>query len=206
MVPPSALPGRIVFEDDQAHPPEKGPKPRLELRTVDPVNAEPASSDVTADGLFQLTGVQPARYRVMLSWNSAYVKAVTLGSNQMEGNVLHLRNGSAGAPLTVLLSSAFGSITGNVSDRDIPVAGARIVLLRDDFVSLGDVTFVVSEESGSYSIPNVRPGKYRLAPIDENDGGPRAGNVDDYEDVLVRVDVQPKDKLTRDLKRHSPVQ
>jgi hypothetical protein len=205
VVPPSHLPGRIVFEDEQARPPENGPKPRLEVRTVDPISAGPALSDVSPDGLFELTEVPAARYRVMLSWTTAYVKAVILGSNQVDGNVLYLRNGSAGAPLTVLLSSAFGSITGTVYYGDTPVAGARVALLRDDFVSLGDVTFVVTNESGSYSIPNVRPGKYRIAAIDENDDGPRAGNMDDYEDILVRLDVQPKDRLTKSLKRHAPV-
>ena len=223
VVPPSDLSGQVVFEDEQARPQPASPPPptpqnqqarredsrapRVELRTVDPglMNAEPAVSDVAADGAFHLAGVRAARYRVMLSWTSAYVKAVTLGTNQVEGNVLHLRGGAAGASVTVLLSSAFGSISGTVSDGAGPASGARVALLRDDFVSLGDVTFTTTGDAGAYSYPNVRPGKYRIAVVEEDDNGPRSGNLDDYEDILVPVDVQPKDKLTINLKRHPPV-
>jgi hypothetical protein len=205
VVPPSDMQGQIVFEDEQARPQPNAPKPKLEVRTVDPVSAAPTVSDVAPDGTFRLNGVAPARYRVMLSWPTAWVKAVTLGTTQAEGNVLNLRGGANGAPLTVLVSSAFGTISGKVLDGDNPVAGARIALVRDDFVSLGDVTFTASDASGSYHIANVRPGKYRLAAIEEIDDGPRAGNMDDYEDILARIDVQPKDNVTKDLKRHRPV-
>jgi hypothetical protein len=217
VIPPSDISGRVVFEDEQARPqpaPQKQQaqqgstrEPKLELRTVDPglMNALPVSSDVAADGSFHLAGVRAARYRVMLSWTSAYVKAVTIGSTQVEGNVLNLRNGAAGASVDVLVSSAFGSISGKVTDGDVPVAGVRIALVRDDFVSLGDVTFVSTDFAGSYSIGNVRPGKYRIAVVEENDEGPRSGNLDNYEDVLAKLEVQPKDKLTKDLKRHPPI-
>ncbi len=216
VIPPSDISGQIVFEDDEARP--KPPRqnqntqqastrrPRVELRTVDPgMFAEPVASDVAEDGSFHLAGVKAARYRVMLSWASAYVKTVTLGSKVMDGNVLNLRNGAAGASLSVLLSSAFGAVSGTVTDGDAPVAGARVALLRDDFVSLGDVAFTNTDGAGSYVIANVRPGKYRIAAVEENDNGPRAGNLDDYEDTLARIEVGPKERLTQDLKRHPPV-
>ena len=216
VVPPSDISGRVVFEDEQARPqptPQNQPaqqgntrRPRLELRTVDPgVYADPVASDVAEDGSFHLTGVKAARYRVMLSWPSAYVKAITLGSNQVEANFINLRSGAAGAPLTVLVSSAFGSVSGTVSDGDVPAAGARIALVRDDFVSLGDVTFASTDAAGSYTVGNVRPGKYRIAVVEENDNAARAGNLDDYEDILAQIEVQPRDKLKKDLKRHPPV-
>jgi hypothetical protein len=106
----------------------------------------------------------------------------------------------------VLLSSAFGSVAGTVTDGDGPVAGARVALLRDDFVSLGDVTFTSTDTAGAYAIANLRPGKYRLlAVVEENDNGPRAGNLDDYEDALARIEVEAKERLTKDLKRHPPI-
>ena len=178
--------------------------PRIELRTVDPgiYGASSATSDAAADGSFGFKGVIAARYRVMITWPNAYVKSVTLGNTQVDGNVLNLRNGSAGAALTVVLSSAFGAVSGTVRDQSGPVAGARVALLRDDFVSVGDVTFTNTDAAGAYNYQNVRPGKYRLAVVEEIDLAPRAGNLDDYEDILVHLDVQPKDKLTKDLKRH----
>lgn len=123
----------------------------------------------------------------------------------MEANWVNLRGGAAGASLTVLVSSAFGSISGTVSEGDVPVAGARIALVRDDFVSLGDVTFASTDTAGSYTIGNVRPGKYRIAAVEENDIAPRSGNLDDYEDALAVVEIHANEKAVKDLKRHSPV-
>ena len=133
--------------------------PRIEVRTVDPglYGTSFAISDVGPDGSFHLAAVPAARYRVMLTWPNAYVKSVTLGGTVAEGNVLNLRNGAAGAPLTVMLASDFGSISGTVSDASGPVEGARLALLRDDFVSLGDVTFAVTGEAGAYSLPECAP-------------------------------------------------
>ena len=218
VVPPSDISGQVAFEDEQARP-QPPPQnrqaqqgdtggPRLELRTVDPgvPNAVGAhASDVAADGSFHLTGVPAARYRVILSWTTAYVKAITLGSNRVEANWVNLRGGSAGASLTVLVSSAFGSISGTVSDGDGPVAGAKVALVRDDFVSLGDVTFANADDAGAYMIANVRPGKYRIAVVEDADNAPRAGNLGDYEDILAQIEVKPKDKLTLDLKRRPPI-
>jgi hypothetical protein len=138
----------------------------------------------------------------MLTWPNAYVKSVALGNTQVDGNVLNLRNGSAGASLTVVVSSTFGSISGTVADSSGPVADARVALVRDDFVSVGDVTFINTDATGAYNYQNVRPGKYRIAVVEENDSAPRAGNLDEYEDILVHLDVLPKEKVTKDLKRH----
>ncbi len=216
VVPPSPLTGQVVFEDEPARPQasksgqggrsgETG-EPKLELRTVDPgMFANPVRADVAADGSFHLAGVAAARYRVMLSWTSGYVKAITLGQHAAEGNVLDLRNGAAGAALTVLVSAAFGTVSGTVADDSGPVAGARVALVRDDFVSLGDVTFASTDAAGSYTIDHVRPGKYRIAAIEDNDTAARWGNLDDYEDIVARIEVQPKDKVTQELRRHRPV-
>jgi hypothetical protein len=218
-LPPSDVSGRIDFEDAQARPqpppqngqaqPGNSQAPTIELRTVDPgpvlPGAPPTKSEVAADGAFHITGVTARRFRVMLSWPTAYVKSVTLGSNRVEGNVLNLRNGAAGASVTVVVSSTFGAISGTVSDDDGPAPGARVALVRDDFVSVGDVTFVYADGLGAYSIPNVRPGAYRIAAIEDTDNGPRAGNLDDYKDVLAAIEVRPNEKIVKDLKRRPPV-
>lgn len=210
-IPPSDITGQVVFEDDQARPQAQqgsAPAARLELRTVDPGvpnGVGEHASDVAENGSFHVTGVPSARYRVMLSWPTAWVKAVTLGTERADGNVLNLRGGSGGASLTVLVSSGFGSITGTVTDDGGPVAGARVALIRNDFVSLGDVTFTTTDGSGMYKIASVRPGGYRIAAIEESDNAPRAGNLDDYEDVLAAVEIHSNEPLRQDLKRHAPV-
>ena len=182
VIPPSDIPGSIIYEDEAARPqppqqqgqrgaqavPQMPPSPgmaptaqrppdnrapRIEVRTVDPgiYGTSSAISDVAADGSFGLKGVVAARYRVMLTWPNAFVKSVMLGNVQVDGNVLNLRNGSAGAALTVVLSSAFGSVSGTVSDAAGPVNGARVALLRDDFVSVGDVAFTNTDATGAFN-------------------------------------------------------
>jgi protocatechuate 3,4-dioxygenase beta subunit len=217
VIPPSDISGHVVFEDEQARPGagaqkregRQGSTPqraRVELRTVDAglYNSAPIVSDLAEDGSFRLPNVPAARYRFMLSWQNAYVKSVTLGQERADGNVLYLRNGSGGASVTVVLSSTFGSVNGKVKDGDDPVEGARVALVRDDYVSTGDVTFMVTGADGAFTIQNVRPGKYRTAVVEESDNAPRIGNLDDYEDVLAHIDVPPKEKVTVDLKRHPP--
>jgi hypothetical protein len=105
----------------------------------------------------------------------------------------------------VLVSSAFGSVSGTVSDGSGPVAGARVALVRDDFVSVGDVTFATADITGAYKIANVRPGGYRIAAVEENDNAPRAGNLDDYEDILAAFDMHANEAAVKDLKQHPPV-
>ncbi|MEO8595233.1 MAG: carboxypeptidase-like regulatory domain-containing protein [Candidatus Solibacter sp.] len=232
VVPPSDLAGSILFEDEAARPPTpkqgaqqgqapnmpQGPQgpgmaanrgPRIELRAVDPaimmVQNSGLSSDVGPEGGFQLKGVAAARYGVTLTWPNAWVKSISLGSQTVEGNVVNLRDGSGGAALTVLVSSAFGTISGKVSDASGPVAGARVVLVSEDWISTGDNSMTVTEETGVYKFPRVRPGKYRIAAIEAGDSAPFMGVLDDYEDIFARVDVRPKDQLTKDLKRHAPI-
>jgi hypothetical protein len=203
VIPAADVTGQVVFDDDGARP--KGGA-KIELRTVDPgmMTIQPTVSDLAEDGTFRLMGVRAARYRVMLSWTGVFVRSVTVGTKQTDGNVAHLRDGAGGAPLTVVVSSAVGSVAGVVSDGNAPVAGARVALLREDFVSRGDCTLATTDASGTYSITNVRPGRYRIAVVDD-DSAPLLGNLDDYEDVMQRVEVAPKEKMTRDLKRHTPV-
>ena len=183
--------------------------PRVELRTVDPgLQAMPGNgftSDVGTDGRFQYPAIPATRYRVMLTWPNAWVKSVTLGSQQMDGNVVNLRAGSNGAPLTVVVSSAFGTVSGKVSDASGPAANARVALVREDWISTGDSATTTTDESGGYTFANVRPGKYRVAAVEDGDSGPAYGRLDDYEDVLARLEVEAKGQVSKDLKRHPPV-
>ena len=56
-----------------------------------------------------LSKVSPGRYLVHLTWG-AYVQSMLLGSTDIDGAILDLRNGSNGAALTVHASSITGEI------------------------------------------------------------------------------------------------
>jgi uncharacterized protein (DUF2141 family) len=197
IIPPFNISGQLVFDDERAKP--HGLK-RLDLANVDDGPA-PGAGKMEDDGSFLVQDVHPGRYRVSLSWKPAFVKSMRQGSAAIEGDILEVRYGGA-APLSVLVSSAAGEIFGTVSDASGPVANARVMLVQDE-----DVWFVdhaITGENGVYHFPDLEPGKYKLAAVDANDPAAANGHLDDYEDVMEIVEIQPGDKLSKDLKRHTP--
>ena len=226
IVPPFDISGIVQYEDEQAKPQPRqspqqqaqpqqaqggrqgqqpqAPQARLSLREANAPNMQmygagqqPATID--ADGSFTLHQLAAGRYRVELSWNSAYVKSVQLGPAQMPGRTLDLRNGAGGAPVTVVVSSVVAEVSGAVHIGDDPAPGKRIVLAPDP--SDGSRPFMAtSAPDGTYRLSNVTPGKYKLALIDDDDQAAMSGKgLDDYDDAL-EIIVSPGDKLTKDLK------
>jgi hypothetical protein len=203
-VTPSDIAGQLMFEDEQARPPsapDQQAPPRLELR--EPGGATSARADIGADGSFRLTRVQPGLYRATPTWPSVYVKSMELGTTAMDGSLLDLSNGSGGAPLTVLLSSATGEVSGVVKGESDPLAGARVMLVAEDPDAGFRPATITSGPDGSYGFAGLWPGKYKLAVVDANDYFAINGDLDEYEEALVRIEIHPKDKLTQNLKGHA---
>ena len=58
-------------------------------------------------------------------------------------------------------------------------------------------------QDGTYTIPNIPPGKYRLLVRDDdlNLSAARTGNgLEDYADIMVGVEIHAGDNVTKDLK------
>jgi hypothetical protein len=213
VVPPSDVAGAVTFDDDAAKqaaqpagpttapggPPQKVQAlPRISLREIDGGTA-PLPADVHADGTFHLAGVQPGRYRVTLSGQPGHVKSMQLGQVQFEGNLLDLRNGSAGQPLGVLVSSEKGEISGTVTRNDVPVRARVALVWADAGIHEQTVAITIAEADGKYHL-SVAPGRYKLAAVEEDDAM-LWDRIEDYEDALVSVDLHAGDQLTLDLKR-----
>src|SRR5207247_9156473 len=144
----------------------------------------PQPAQIGEDGSFRLEAVQPGRYRVTLSWGPAYVKSMRLGQVGIEGNILDLTNGSAGAPLSLLVSSAVAEISGVVRDDKGPAAGVRVVLVQAE-AEMGTMPgFATSGADGTYKIGAVAPGKYKLAAVEESAMAAIQSIELDYEDEL----------------------
>ena len=218
MLPAEDLKGQLEFDDEMARPkpPEttrqtapgapaaQQPQAAMSMRRIvlrDPNNMGPMKmAEVAEDGSFTIEKVMPGRYVVLPNGFPAYVKAVRLGQTTEDGPALDLRNGAGGAALTVTLSSAYGGISGVVSDDKGPAAGARVVV-RD--ISNRNITSgAISAADGAYSIKNLPPGKYKLLVLDENESDlmPNGPNPDDFDDGAETIEVRPKETLTRDLK------
>jgi hypothetical protein len=202
LIPPFDITGVVRFEDEQAR--GQG-QPQTAATRMPPrrILLQPAGgagmyavqpADVAADDTFTLEKVQPGRYRVNLGWGPAYVKSVRLGSTETEGDILDVSGGPAG-PLTLVVSSVAGELSGTVTDSKGPVPGATIQLV---FVGGGVQPRGVAktDQGGVYRFGGIPPGAYKLLFVDET------GEVEDEADSPEFV-LRSGDKLTRDLKQPS---
>jgi hypothetical protein len=169
-----------------------------------------ATAPVGADDTFRLEKVPAGKYVVSLSWDTVYIKSMQLGSRTIDGAMLDLSNGSAGAPLTLLLSAATGSISGIIRDDKGNPVDARVVLVRDDETGDFRARYATAKRDGVYSFPNLPPGNYKLLAVPEDDAdviAPRIGatepELSDYEDELEKVEVRTGEKVSRDLTRQA---
>jgi protocatechuate 3,4-dioxygenase beta subunit len=125
------------------------------------------STEVNADGTFQLVGVPPGKYQVRVQGGppAAYLKSVRYHRENTPDNVLDVRAGDDQGPLEVLLNSAGCQVDGNVTDRDgLPLPHATVVLVPDkqrrQFYSL--YKDVKTDHAGDFILTGIAPGDYEL--------------------------------------------
>lgn len=201
------VPGQLNYEDDEAKPSPAKAKTnapavtgRVALQSTFGFGS--FSAPIQDDGTFTLKGVPPNRYRVSLSWSTAYVRSVRLGNVELDKPEIDLSSGAAGATLSLKISSGVAEISGTVTDSKGPAAGVRVVLGPRQKGPFTSNTSIVTGPDGVYKFTRVVPGNYNLYAVDDDDLTYVGGTPDNYEDVLVEVEVKDRDKLTRDLKRH----
>jgi hypothetical protein len=131
------------------------------------------------------------------------VKSVRLGSVATDGPVLDLSQGASG-DLSLLLSSATGSVSGIVQDDS--AAGARIVLVPADGDFLQPRRYAVAQADGSYSFTGLPPGPYQIVAVQESDNDlvMQQNGIDFYEGLMDDIEVHSGDKITKDLRRRVP--
>ena len=217
--PAEDLQGRVDFLDEEARnlppPPQRRsptglpPVPaqrqprRIGLRYADGSQLGGAAA-VGDDGSFTLSKVPPGKYRVYIAAPRVYVQSVQLGQTAMEGATLDIRNGSAGAPLTVRVASATGAVQGIVTGEKGPVSGAR-VLLGEAIGNRITPSFTTTKEDGSYSFTAVAPGKYMIMVIDDADAATiNQSAPEDYEDIAEHIEISDHQTVNKDLKKPKP--
>jgi hypothetical protein len=213
-LPSMALAGHVQFDDDKARPqqgqanvPKQGIQPLQQavserIIVSSPEGYSSQSANLGADDSFQLTNLSPNRYRLGVTWGPAYIKSIRIGSTQVDGNVLDLRYGAPGDSVTVMVSSATGNISGTVSDDKGPVSAATVLLAPEDEDSGRGNRYMSVKPDGSYSLPMIPPGKYRIGAFDEADRGQlMRGNREDYLEQMDAIEIHGDDRITKDLKR-----
>jgi protocatechuate 3,4-dioxygenase beta subunit len=210
MVPPFEVAGQLRFDDEQAResptPPMRKdgtsastppPQPlQVYLRPAGRTSVGFADAVIAADDSFTLERVQPAKYHVMVNGASGFVKSVRAGDTETDGDILDVRNGSAG-PVTVTISSNFCEISGTVTDSNGPVSDAMVALVEAEDAQGMQTS---NSDSGNYKF-RVPPGKYKLAVVEAmtNRMWP---DLDEYQPEI--VEVSAGDKITKDLVKHRP--
>jgi hypothetical protein len=217
VLPPIALAGHIQFDDDKARPqqpqvnvrrqglqaqqtPLQSASQRIMIMSMEGFSSQTAN--LGADDTFQLNNLSPNRYRLMISWGPAYIKSIRIGSTQVDGNVLDLRQGTPGDSVTIVVSSAMGTISGKVTDDKGPATAASVMLAPDDTESGQGNRFVDVQPDGAYIMPTIPPGKYRIVAIDEAARSQfLRANREDYIDQTEPIEIHANDQITKDLKK-----
>jgi uncharacterized protein (DUF2141 family) len=201
VVPEFDIAGRLLADTSDLPQPNAQTKVTLREMNSPSIAGEPVA--VAPDNSFRLTGVRAGKYIVSVLQDGVYVKSTRLGTTASDGDTLDLINGSGGADLTVVFSTAVGSISGTVRDDEGNPAEALVMLSRD----LGEETILVSrstdpQSNGSYSFANLPPGKYRIAafPHEDADLVLRPDGLAGFDDLTESVEVAPAGKVSMDLK------
>jgi len=209
LIRPADIAGQVEFQEDGAKPPTNV-APKLTLVNTG-IGGGATSVNITDDGSFQLAQLPARRYRVGLSWNNVYVASMQLGGVAIDGSLLDLTSAldltnGAGGDLSIRVSLATGSVSGNVVDDKGPAPGARIAMAFDSVGGGVPPRFATAGPGGTYSLDGVAPGKYKLVavqPADE-DYVMQSGKLDGYEDLMEAIEIHAGEKLSHDLMRRSP--
>jgi len=200
-IPAADIPGSVTFEDDAARPKKAGRLVLTELTSSRFGNVSRAEAAVDADGSFVFQKVQPGRYIVTTSWNTAYVKSMTLGTIPSEGGVLGLSTGSTNASLSVVLSSAVGEISGAVTDdKGNPVNAFAVLAPETDD---GTPLQMATGPDGRFTFSGIIPRDYILFAVAPGEGiraDAIAHDLEEFADIAEHITVRPRDKLVKDLK------
>jgi hypothetical protein len=198
--PMPAMPARQGAGQPQAAP--RQPMPRRMMLQPDGrtfVNSY-QTVEIGADDSFTLEKLQPGRYRLAPTWG-VYVKSVTAGSTETEGDILDLRNGPAGA-VKVTVASLTGEVSGVVSDANGPAAEAVVMLIADRSPARRPM-FARTAADGTYKFPAVPPGKYKMVAGD-NDLAMQfqsGRDAEEYDGVAESIEVHADDKVSKPLKK-----
>jgi protocatechuate 3,4-dioxygenase beta subunit len=203
MVPPFEISGHVEFEDDRARESSKGAgngaakaKDRVfYLGIWDGGRTEEVA--LADDDTFKMEKAQPGLYNASVSVGRTFVKSVFLGSKESEDGTLDFRNGTGGGEVTLVVSAAWGEISGTVSDANGPVSGALVMAIQR-----GSPRVEQCDASGHYVLKNLLPGTYRLLAGDERVQELWQGDdaLADYKEAVATVQVHAGDKITQDLK------
>ena len=132
---------------------------------------ERTSSRVERDGTFALHEVVPGTYTVQLGGDAGTPVVVQMAASGAEVRGNRVTVGSDAVLLAATISSGSATVNGFARRGGKGVGGTMVVLAPDDAnASVEMFRRDQSDSDGSFSLPNVVPGKYTLVAIDNGWG------------------------------------
>jgi 5-hydroxyisourate hydrolase-like protein (transthyretin family) len=156
----ASINGIILFP---AHVP-----PHASVQLSDVATGESFRSDISSRGEFDFKSdnVRPGRYQLGLDATSGYslIKLAATGAT-LTGRTLEVGPG-ANVHLGGIATKAAATVTGTALREDEPFAGAMIVLVpQDPANNLPLFRRDQSDSDGTFTLPNVVPGRYSVVAI-----------------------------------------
>jgi 5-hydroxyisourate hydrolase-like protein (transthyretin family) len=172
-VPPVAVKGKIIVEGDlDVYAQKYGAALDLTTLRVQPsvvngITFGISSSALNEKGEFTLDHLGAEEYllRVIPQPPGTYLKAITVGGQELAGGKLDLRDAAAPGELVVHLSTAVGAISGTVVDeKGNPAGGVSVAVVRLPFDPIAQTRNrqLRTDQNGRFEGLNVGAGEYRV--------------------------------------------
>lgn len=159
-----SLSGRIAFANGSA-----APNP-LELSFWQQGNGYALTVKPAADGTFQIAALPPGRYGIGINGrNWFHFQKIAVKGGTFKDGFLEIPDGAA-VQLSITVSTVKTALNGLVLRDDKPVPGAMVLLLPEDPDRNDLLRRDQSDSDGTFTLPNVPPGRYRLLAIDNGHG------------------------------------
>lgn len=124
-------------------------------------------STVAKDGSFSINGVAAGRYDVgFLNAPGYYVKSVLIDGRPSADGLVEVTEGSS-AKVSVIAANGISKIDGIALKDGAPFAGAIVLLVPKDLNRISLIRRDQSDSDGTFTLPNVLPGRYILLAIDD---------------------------------------
>ncbi len=168
--------GKIVVEGDKTAVNMKSVRVQLMSTDMGGMGFNPPI-EVAADGSFAAAELSQDKYRITVTPGAAaYVKAITVGGQNILDTAFDLSGGGGGA-MEVLLSTKIATINGTVEKQKQDDAPGSVVIVKvgpnSELTLLssasGQSALARVDESGKFSIANLPPGEYKLIAFEEVD-------------------------------------
>ena len=119
------------------------------------------------DGAFSFPSVQAGSYEVIVRTlrSGQYIESVSASGARLQDRELIL-DGTSDVELRIRIGEGVGHVTGEAQLDGKPVAGVMVLLVPESGENLDeDSRMDQSDSDGTFSLPNVVPGKYVLMAI-----------------------------------------